>query len=114
MGGSGQLGNQEEPHNHYRKRLFSRENNLIAMKSRMNREVHVRIRERLEVKILWPTRSVYSMRYLSETRRVHIRQSEDRGSKKPIVFEASLDSLDRCITCPETYVNIRNLLLEEA
>src|ERR1700680_4302124 len=56
MGDSGQLGNQEEPHDLNRKGLLSRGSNSIAMKSRVNREVQARFCERLEVKALRPTR----------------------------------------------------------
>src|ERR1035441_5610492 len=56
MGGFGQLGNQEEPQYRYRKGLLSQGSNSIAMKSRVNREVQARIRERLVVRFHWPTR----------------------------------------------------------
>src|ERR1035441_1597682 len=49
MGDSGQLGNQEEPHNLNRKGLLSQGSKSIAMKSRVNREVQARFCERLEV-----------------------------------------------------------------
>src|ERR1035437_6269641 len=56
MGDFGQLGNQEEPHDLNRKRLFSQGNNLIAMKSRVRRESQARFCERLVVKFHRPTR----------------------------------------------------------
>src|ERR1039457_7084233 len=56
VGGFGQLGNQEEPQYRYRKGLLSQGSNSIAMKSRVNREVQARIRERLVVRFHWPTR----------------------------------------------------------
>src|ERR1017187_8860789 len=56
MGDSGQLGNQEEPHNLNRKGLLSQGSNSIAMKSRVNREVQARFCERLEVRPLRLTR----------------------------------------------------------
>src|ERR1039458_9452126 len=56
MGDSGQLGNQEEPHDLNRKGLLSQGSNSIAMKSRVNREVQARFCERLEVRPLRPTR----------------------------------------------------------
>jgi len=56
MADVGQLGNQDEPSDPTRKGLLSRESNSIAMKSRVNREVHARICERLEVRLLRPTR----------------------------------------------------------
>jgi len=55
MGDSGQLGNQEEPHDLNRKGLLSQGSNSIAMKSRVNREVQARFCERLEVRPLRPT-----------------------------------------------------------
>src|ERR1017187_5031531 len=58
MGGFGQLGNREEPQYLYRKELSPRGSNSIAMKSRMKREFHVRIRERVEVRFLRPTRYI--------------------------------------------------------
>jgi hypothetical protein len=59
MGGFGQLGNQEEPQYRYRKGLLSQGSNSIAMKSRVNREVQARIRERLVVRFHWPTRQAF-------------------------------------------------------
>ena len=56
MGDCGQLGNQEELSDLTRKRLPSRGDNLITMKSRVNREVQARCCERLEVQFLRPTR----------------------------------------------------------
>jgi hypothetical protein len=52
----GQLGNQEEPQQHFRKGLFPRGTISIAMKSRVRRESHARFCERLVVKPLRPTR----------------------------------------------------------
>src|ERR1039458_3497232 len=60
MGDSGQLGNQEEPHDLNRKGLLSQGSNSIAMKSRVNREVQARFCERLEVRPLRPTRPATS------------------------------------------------------
>jgi|ERR1035441_4136803 hypothetical protein len=54
MGDSGQLGNQEEPHDLNRKGLLSQGSNSIAMKSRVNREVQAQFCERLEVRPLRP------------------------------------------------------------
>jgi len=59
MGDSGQLGNQEEPHDLNRKGLLSQGSNSTAMKSRVNREVQARFCERLEVKPLRPTRPLF-------------------------------------------------------
>jgi len=59
MGDSGQLGSQEEPHDLNRKGLLSQGSNSIAMKSRVNREVQARFCERLEVKLLRPTRLIF-------------------------------------------------------
>src|ERR1035437_3406307 len=56
MGVLGQLGNQEEPQQHFRKGLFPRGTISIAMKSRVRRESHARFCERLVVKSLRPTR----------------------------------------------------------
>ena len=57
----GQLGNQEEPRPP--KAGCSRRRQSEAMKSRMTRECHVRICERLEVKLLRPTRQYRMLRH---------------------------------------------------
>src|ERR1035441_7656124 len=64
MGVLGQLGNQEEPQQHFRMGLFPRGTISIAMKSRVRRESHARFCERLVVKSLRPTRPERELRVL--------------------------------------------------
>ena len=70
MGVLGQLGNQEEPQQHFRKGLFPRGTISIAMKSRVRRESHARFCERLVVKSLRPTRP-YRRHSAVKRRRFH-------------------------------------------
>src|ERR1019366_7057595 len=73
MGDSGQLGNQEEPHNLNRKGLLSQGSKSIAMKSRVNREVQARFCERLEVRPLRPTRPDFSSMNETDVREMIVR-----------------------------------------